>query len=331
MDITPGEGKVTNTLTNFPVLVRLSESIPGFSYDKCKSDELRFALADGTLLAHDIDYWNANGESTVWVNVPEFTSNTVIRACWGFKPGREPLDRPSDEAWTDYVGVWHFSEASGSARDSSVNGYHTTDGGTVSNLDAKVGLSRNINKTTLNTSVSNLAGTGNRKPLTTVSKFTISGWMYSTMDIGVGDNYKWPQMMRNKNNWSDGNGWFTGYEGSSVKFNAVGSGSTRTIPDLPTSVYNNWVYLTIVFDDATTTIYEDGALVGSYAINVVKASTSYPLRFGEQFIGRFDEFRIHDGVQSAIYAAADYATQTDSDFLTFGEVQYGGGFYLIVR
>ncbi|MBO4708789.1 MAG: hypothetical protein J5727_03300, partial [Kiritimatiellae bacterium] len=333
MDIAPTDGKVMAPLTNFPVLVRLSESIPGFSYDKCRADELRFALADGTLLAHDIDYWNPNGESTVWVNVPELTAETVIRAYWGFKPGREPLDRPSDEAWTDYVGVWHFSEASGIVRDSSGNGYHSTNdgGGTVSNLDAKVGLSRNVNKTSLATSVSNLASTGNKKPLTTVSKFTASGWMLSTLDIGVGSNDKWPQMMRNKNVWSDGNGWFTGYEGTSVKFNAVGSGSTRTIPDLPTSVYNNWVYLTIVYDGATTTIYEDGALVGSYAINTVNGNTSYVLRFGQDLTGRIDEFRIQDGVQSAAYVGADYATQTDAGFLTFGEIQSHGGFFIFVR
>ena len=256
----------------------------------------------------------------------------MIRAYWGFKPGREPLARPADEAWTDYVGVWHFSEASGSARDSSVNGYHTTDGGgTVSNLDAKVGLSRNVSITSLSTSVSNLAGTGNKKPLTTVSKFTVSGWMLSTLDIGVGSNAKWPQMMRNKNVWSDGNGWFTGYEGTSVKFNAVGSGSTRTIPDLPTSVYNNWVYLSIVYDGATTTIYEDGALVGSYAINTVNGNTSFALRFGLDLTGRIDEFRIHDGVQSAAYVGADYATQTDPGFLTFGEVKRGGGTVFIMR
>ena len=177
MDIVPTAGKVAAPLTNFPVLVRLSESaIRGFHYDRCKADELRFALADGTLLAHEIDYWNENGESTVWVSVPELTAETVIRAYWGFKPGKEPLARPSDEAWTDYIGVWHFSEASGSARDSSVNGYHTTDGGgTVSNVNAKVGLARNVSMTSLNTSVSNLAGTGNKKPLTTVSKFTASG------------------------------------------------------------------------------------------------------------------------------------------------------------
>ncbi|MBQ7721270.1 MAG: DUF2341 domain-containing protein, partial [Kiritimatiellae bacterium] len=329
MDIVPTVGKVTAPLTNFPVLVRLSESaIRGFHYDRCKADELRFALADGTMLAHEVDYWNANGESTVWVNVPELTSNTVIRAYWGFKPGREPLARSSDEAWTDYVGVWHFSEASGVVHDSSGNGYNATcSAATTSNVNAKVGLSRNTTGTTFVTSVSNLASTGNKKPLTNVSKFVASGWMLSTATIGT---RQYPQFMRNKNQWNDGNGWFAGFEASPTKFNAVGSGGTRTIPDLPTSVYNNWVYLTIVYDGATTTIYEDGALVGSYAINTVTAG-AYALRFADSLTGRIDEYRIHNGTTPADYIAADYATQTDPDFLTYGKVKSSAATYIILQ
>ena len=332
MDITPGEGKVTNTLTNFPVLVRLSESIPGFSYDKCKSDELRFALADGTMLAHEIDYWNENGESTVWVNVPELTSNTVIRACWGFKPGREPLDRPSDEAWSDYVGVWHFSEASGIAHDSSGNGYDSIDdgGGTLSNLNAKVGLARNANMTSMITSVTKLDSTSAVKPITTMSKFSVSGWMYSNVDVATASK-KYPQQIRNKNGWDEGTGWYTGIEGTSDKFCGNGSGRTRTIITLPASIYTNWVYITTIFNDTSCSVYANGAFVTNTPINTVKASTTYPLRFATDFNGIMDEYRIHDRLEDDAYIAADYATQTDPDFLTFGEVQYGGGFYLIVR
>ena len=42
-------------------------------------------------------------------------------------------------------------------------------------------------------------------------------------------------------------------------------------------------------------------------------------------------FQFHDRVEDAAYVAADYATQTDPDFLTFGEVINRGGFFLIVR
>ena len=56
-------------LTNFPVLVRLSQNLTGFSYaDFSLPDggDLRFFDAGGNLLAHEIDTWNPNGVSTVF-------------------------------------------------------------------------------------------------------------------------------------------------------------------------------------------------------------------------------------------------------------------------
>ena len=59
------------TLADFPLLVRLSESaISGFSYQDFQGtggSDLRFETADGTGLAYDVDTWDENGESLVWV------------------------------------------------------------------------------------------------------------------------------------------------------------------------------------------------------------------------------------------------------------------------
>ena len=58
---------------------------------------------------------------------------------------------------------------------------------------------------------------------------------------------------------------------------------------------------------------------------------AYALRFADSLTGRIDEYRIHNGTTTADYIAADYATQTDAAFLTYGEVQGGGGFFIMVR
>ena len=75
------------TLTNFPAVVRLGPGEDGFSYDGFSSPEgldLRFTAADGvTVLNHEIEEWDTNGTSTVWVQIPELTSSTTIRAHWG--------------------------------------------------------------------------------------------------------------------------------------------------------------------------------------------------------------------------------------------------------
>ena len=66
--------KEAATLENFPLLVRISSArISGFSYGLCQADgkDIQFTSPDGeTVYPHEIDTWNPNGESLVWVNVP---------------------------------------------------------------------------------------------------------------------------------------------------------------------------------------------------------------------------------------------------------------------
>ena len=120
-------------------------------------------------------------------------------------------------------------------------------------------------------------------------------------------------------------------EGASDKFCGNGSGSTRTIITLSASIYTNWVYITTIFNDTACSVYANGAFVTNTPINTVKASTTYPLRFATDFDGIMDEYRIHDRLEDDAYIAADYATQTDPDFLTFGEIQNHSGFFILVR
>ena len=69
------------TLTNFPVLVRISEAgISGFDYDdlmfSSTGDDICFVAEDGTPLAFEIDTWNTAGESLVWVKLPTMENGT---------------------------------------------------------------------------------------------------------------------------------------------------------------------------------------------------------------------------------------------------------------
>ncbi|MBQ3314805.1 MAG: hypothetical protein IJG70_02440, partial [Kiritimatiellae bacterium] len=328
IEIAVGEGMVTTELANFPALVRLSAAaIDGFNPTDCGEggSELAFLMEDGgEMLPCEVDYWNPEGESTVWVKVPSLAADTKIYAVFGRKDGRAAIASSQKKVWGDYVGVWHFSEASGVVHDSSLNGWHTTNngGGTVSNLNAKVGLARNtINSSYLEVGVRNLAASGNAKPLTAVSKFTISGWMLSTAAIGSG---QYPQFMRNKNTWNEGNGWLAGFEASPTYFDAVGSGGTRTFVTVPSTVYNNWIYLTVVYNGGTVSIYENGSHVQNCGINSVVAGTSQNLRFAGSLTGRIDEYRIRDGVETAAYIEAEYKTMNEAGFFEYGAVEPTG-------
>ena len=113
IDITfPGYTGAT-TLTDFPVLVRLSPARNSFDYSTCAADgaDLRFSDAAGNLIPHEIDTWNTAGESLVWVKVPSLTSSTKITAYYGYTgSGQLPVVTASDVWSADYVGVWHMKE-----------------------------------------------------------------------------------------------------------------------------------------------------------------------------------------------------------------------------
>ena len=119
----------TTTLIDFPVLVRLSEARNSFKYSACKIEgggDTRFYDANGNLLASEVDTWDPDGESLVWVSVPELNKNTTITVCYG--NAAAPAVTPTD-VWTNgYVGVWHMNAASDSVtqNDSTANPINLT-------------------------------------------------------------------------------------------------------------------------------------------------------------------------------------------------------------
>ena len=101
------------TLTDFPVLIRLSAEKNAFEYAKCPNGlNLRFSDADGNLLSSEIDTWNPGGESFVWVKVPSFNRDTIITAHYGCPSSAIPPEVNPKDVWSNgYVGVWHLGES----------------------------------------------------------------------------------------------------------------------------------------------------------------------------------------------------------------------------
>ena len=115
----------SETLTDFPVLVRLSKARNAFQYGKCPNGaSLRFSDSEGNLLAHEIDTWNPGGESLVWVKVPSLNASTKIVAHYGCDT---PVAVDPQDVWSNgFVGVWHLGEDARPLLDSSASGVHFT-------------------------------------------------------------------------------------------------------------------------------------------------------------------------------------------------------------
>ena len=125
------------TLTNFPLLVVLSTNLPGFSYNQFLSPtngaDLRFVNASEdttTMLNYEIDTWDTNGSSYIWVQIPQLASNMFMWSYWGCQDQVPPYPSTTNGATWDptFRGVWHLREpaATMTIADSSSYQYNAT-------------------------------------------------------------------------------------------------------------------------------------------------------------------------------------------------------------
>ena len=198
-----------STLTDFPVLVRISpERIAGFQYSQCEADgsDISFANDKGQTLPHEIDTWDPEGESLVWVKVPSFNGETSFDFRWN---DPEPAASDAAQTWNaNYVGVWHLGEEDGVCANSSQCGakYDATPGGGLdenyryADGAAPVGGARQIAKSWNRTTTSYLE-VPNYDAENVGSVFTISTWVRATTQGN------WPRLFARKPTDSEYGGW----------------------------------------------------------------------------------------------------------------------------
>ena len=361
MTIRPAAGKVTSTLTGFPLLVRLSTARqPWFNPLDCGTNgaDLRFALADGTLLAHEIDTWSESGESVVWVNLPTLTASTEIKAYWGVKDSSLAPAVTASDTWSDYIAVYHLGEGGKYAYDSSANGYTATNAAAVSlGVNPPVGNCANIHDLYV-TGATDLLAAGAAKPLTVRSRITFSAWVvidsFNTGNntyaqnarVEIARKFNGVQADRHKGGFSCRYFANNGYppKNSNPLFGLFMDDSTGISSDVhnwnttaPASD-GTWLYLTCTVDGTTAAKYINGTAMSdspkSFSHGLLGPDSVLPLDFGAadnssacQTYARMDEMRIRDGAVSAAWVAADYAQQSQDNFLEF-EGEQSGAFWI---
>jgi lysophospholipase L1-like esterase len=315
-----------SALADFPVAVRLAANMPaGFSYadmsDPSSGSELRFADSDGKSLDYDVEEWNADGASLVWVKVPSLTKTTTFTMYYGGTPTDEVK---SIRAWSaDYVGVWHMSEADGNVSDSAGNGLTASPNG--SGASYSVAGQGVFGKARVNTSVRN-KGTGRSMLVVSDSylldlgsDFTMSGWVKMTDTIDGGG------LARIAVRSADGATpeWEVALADATT-LQASGNGGETLSGQIP-SAMNSWRHVAAVYDGAALKVYVDGTVVLDGAITAAKDSNN-KLCFGTKgglynghFTGLFDEFRLRDAACSADWVKAEF-DQSAASFLSAGAV-----------
>ena len=329
-DITVSGYAGSTTLANFPVLVRLAANSPdGFDYAECAADgsDLRFADANGDLIPHEIDTWNASGESLVWVQVPTLSGTaTTFTMYYGTDDVSALPAVTESDVWTgaNFNAVWHFSgsskESANGLTPSSSDSSSTAPGYTATTFG--VGTCFKASNSTLGYLVSDTwttLGTGGTLTLSTWSKFD-------------GSSANCNRMLSCMSNWAKPAGWELTIQNASDQITVGSSGQSQfqyTASGVGPGSGN--VYLTVVYNaGGNTQLYTNGVLATAQSLNqVVKPTEKLYIgslnKSGNRWNGSLDEIRIHRDAESADWVKACYDTMASDSFLTLGAVAAPSG------
>ena len=354
VEITLATDALAGVATGGPALVRLDESaIDGFDYGDFSlpnGGDLMFFDANGTPLPHEVDTWDENGESLVWVKLPSTAANTKIVMYYG--NGTVSSEEPED-VWTDYVGVWHFEEATAAAATHSYGTYANStatagvDGHVaqyaVTNETGRFGKCFRVNDSTGSKSGNYnyggvwVADSGTGSPVDGGQNFTISGWFKHDHFDYYWDHFFYKRQ-KSGNTGSPNNAFAiesNSSTGSNPQIYPRGSSGKGTVAlSENQGIYDKWAYITFVYDGTVCTVYKNGTQTGWVTIDACIDNDS-PLVFGNNcdvasgdmgdaaWNGWIDEVRYSAGSKSAAWVAAEYAAMNAgaTDIFAYGAAQ----------
>lgn len=319
---TPEGANVTGTVTDFPVLIRLTAAVFPFAQAKGRGQDVRFSAADGTHLRYQIDRWDsAHGLAEAWVKVKSLQGNAVdsLTLRWG---NAGASDSSNGNAVFDssqgFVGVWHLGESGTGKRKNAVLGgadgeplYY--DGG--ESVAGVIGLADSLDGGTTGDNLQIGDGYDNLS-----DGFTFSIWCYPTsaanssalFDLGNGPGLDELVLHRSGTSQSI---VFDNYR-SNVKGN-----STKVDNCFP---INQWQQFAVTVAGTKLSLYRNGSLIASddtagNAITSVRRAFNYLGRndwaAGLYFQGMLDEPQLSRTARSADWIKLAYANQNAAQTL----------------
>lgn len=323
------------SVREFPVLIRLSPNMPGFFYSQFISPsdgaDLRFAASSGRSLPFEIEQWNPNGESLIWVQAPSLTGTyDYITALWG-NASDISASHANGAVWStlsgsnDFLVVYHLNQTGFPFADSTLQ-YPASSGIAPASTNGKIGRGSAFNGSQfLNSGLVNLG-----------KSFTLSAWVNIS-----------PSVMNEQTIWCNKQGgWNTAgfdfyvnsYQTNDGKIyfdTADGLGGNVSARTVANAVgFGQWHLLTSALDGANGSVhvYVDGQdqtlntgvdtafQVTNYVrCGALLTGTPGPTG-GLPFTGSMDEARIENGVRTPAWIWASWATVADPSFATYGAV-----------
>lgn len=318
----------SETLSNFPALVNLGTNLPGFSYRQFASPtggDLRFTDSGGVLLIpHEIDEWNTNGTSSVWVNVPALSAtNNSIWAYWGNPAATNvPSYSTNGSAWPNYLIVYHLKQSGFPYADSTLN-YPALSGVAPTLTTGEIGHAEYFDGKSCYLDAGNVT--------MPAGAFTLSAWVNVAITASSCQGI-----------WCNQKGGF-GSAGFSLFVNSYQTNNGALLMDTGTGSaggeiataagavpFGQWhqISATVNRTNGTISLYVDGnntpIVSGGVTANFNNIGDLNLGRFTNSslyFTGLIDEARIHEGVDSSNWVWANWMTTTEnSAFASYSTV-----------
>ncbi|MHA2332664.1 MAG: DUF2341 domain-containing protein, partial [Candidatus Hodarchaeales archaeon] len=320
--ITINKTKVSDDLTNFPMLIDLYD---GDLQDEAQASggDIYFTDDSGIKLNHEIEVFNRVYNSThahliAWVKMNLSSSQNTILSMYYGNPSIRYQQNPLG-VWDDnYAGVWHLNEASGDALDSTYYGTSgTISGEPTQGITGQVDGAFEFDGIDDHVHMGDPAdghldfGTGS---------FTVEVWVRkdSTMSTDqYGGIFKGNGNVANQAGWlirfkeNNNRVRFSGGDGSASVFNIDKSGAL---------IDDTWIRLVGVLDRGAGTayLYRNGQVIATdTSITSGNIDSSKSLKLSEdwsssyQFKGLFDEIRLSNIARSSDWILTEYNNQYD--------------------
>ena len=359
--VTVPAGFADAPLADFPLLVRLGSGILGFDYADFRQNGADILVTDteDRPLPIELENWDTDGESRLWVQVPSVAEGTTIRVYYG-------TDATVDEVegmWSGYAGVWHLNEAGDGAvqiLDSTTNHLDgvaaSGNTGSLAVAGGQLGGARRIaqdNDHAPGIVVPATSGAQKDAADRLGTDFHASFWLRSRSEKEDFSDLKWGNIIGRRKG-DKGTSWGFAFHGEATdanqsKYMRVFAGSTtittttNTIGELlrdPTG--DTWKKVDVVWKYASNgnasvaDIYTNGVLASVVDLKEAVAlqdanigigcstqdeyGSSPDAKKGRRLNGEMDEVRLRYGASSAARIAAEWRQESGALSAVCGEV-----------
>ena len=343
--------------SDVPLLLRFAEGeggIDGFRYADVTASGLEILDTDGNLLPWELDTWDTNGVSLVWVGVPVYSNGVAVVVRYG--TDLVNATPAATDVWNGYAGVWHLNDTNAASAWGSYPNATAAAGldgekaaASLADEPGRFGKSVRINDATSGSADQNYGGvfvedSGMDSPLDFNGRFTLSGWFKH-----VDNTYAYDALFfKRQNNSSAGSAFAVRMMNGNSKINfcdvTLGGGPSNQVWAVGMS--GTWQHLTFVYDGTVFSYYENGQFKET-RLSAKASDNNERFCFGNNtdgygdgagyraWRGWIDEVRIAGGARTAEWIAAEHHAMADEAAVVYDPVEtvpiYPRGTTIIVR